>query len=286
MGGLSFSSLYANEDVSALIQSIEQSSSLNKEKQESLATSLSRKGSKKWAVTDRKKVQLACFKQSQKLMGRQTEGRKKGQLKVVKAPGEKMILKVAGDYLNHLPPEKVPAHSSAGDLFGEIPKGAARVEGRVKINPKVVRWHSTGAYAAPGEVVTLIFPEAWVKKGLKVHVSGHKDNISTKKSLMRLPSSPSRSFSVDSTTVKVAAAFGGAIYIDTGNAQRKEAPFSVKIVNALQAPYFVLGKTDVLAWKNTIRHAPAPYAELVSDRIALSFPSAWIRQKKSYPNIR
>jgi len=260
-------------EVSSLVEKIPQCRQLPQDQQEWLTGQLSRKNWKKLSPSDRKKVQLACYQASQNLIGKNDQGK----LKVVKNSGEKQILKVAGDYLNSLPPEEVPAHPSAGDLFGEISVDAKLVSRKVTIDPMVVRWHSTGLYAKPGEVVTLKFPSAWVGKGLKVHVSGHRDNISIKKSLKRLPTRPFRSFSVDEPTIKVAGAFGGAIYIDTGSEQREGKPFQVQISHALQAPYFVLGKTKVATWKNFLRQAPAPYAEMVTSRIALSFPSAWVR---------
>jgi len=271
--GLSISSLMAEIDVSSMIKDIGQYHQLSKENQETVLNGLSGKSWKKLTDQQRKDVQLACYAASKSLIGKNA----KGKLKVVKDPGEKQILKVAGNYLNGLPAEKVPAHPAAEDLFGEIPKKAPRVSQMITIDPMVVRWHSTGLYVAPGEVVTLTFPEAWVGKGLKVQVSGHRDNISVKKSLMRLPTKPARSFVVDQKTVKVAGSFGGAIYIDTGNEQRAGKPFQVKISHALKAPYFVLGETDVETWKNTLRKAPAPYADLVTERIAFSFPSAWVR---------
>jgi len=277
LGLFTLSPILAEVDAAVVVKDIGQYSQLSSEKKEALIEKLSRKHWKKITPEDRKKIQLACCKRSTQVIGFHSTGKKKGKLKVVKDPGEKAMLKIAGDYLNSLSPENVPAHPSAGDLFGEIPAKAPRVNREVTIDPSVVRWHSTGVYAAPGEVVTLIFPEAWINKDLKVFVSGHRDRISVKKSLMRLPTSPSRSYSVTSKQVQVAGAFGGAIYIDTGNKQRDGQPFTVKIFNALQAPYFVLGKTEVVEWNNSLRQAPAPYAELVTDRIALSFPSAWVR---------
>lgn len=246
---------------------------LTEEKQEEVKNQLSRRVFRKFSPEQQKKIRQACVEFSAKVIGRKPNGRLKG----VNDDGQKVILKFAGDYLNSLPPEKTPAHPRAGDLYGKIPAGAKRVSRAVRIDPAVVRWHSTGLYAAPGEVVTLEFPAAWVGKGIKVRLSGHRDRISTRKKLHRLPSPPARSFAVDRPKVKVAGAFGGAIYIDTGGKAREGKPFDVRVSNALQAPYFVLGKTKVADWKSTLRKAPAPYAELVTGRIALSFPSAWIR---------
>ncbi|NWK55227.1 hypothetical protein HW115_06370 [Verrucomicrobiaceae bacterium N1E253] len=262
-----------SEDAQALGQDILGYGKLTGEQREQLVERLSKKSLKPLSSEQREQIQRACVDASATMIGHNA----KGQLKVVKDPGAKAIMKLAGDYLNRLPAATTPAHPAAEDLFGQIPEKAPRVKQSVKIDPAVVRWQATGLYAAPGELVTLVFPDAWVGKGLQVHVSGHRDNISVKKNLMRLPTKPSRSFPVDSKEVKVAAAFGGALYIDTGNKVRAGKSFQVQVNHALQAPYFVLGKSDPKAWREQGRLAPAPYAELVTDRIALSFPSAWIR---------
>ncbi len=261
------------EEGSSIARDIGRYDQLPKDRQEALQEKLSRTAWKKLAPDERTAIQLACCERSGKILGKNA----KGQLKVVKDEGEKLILKRAGDYLNSLPPEEVPAHPAAGDIFGEIPQNARRINRTLKIDPSVVRWHSTGLYAAPGEVVEVVFPDQWVGKGLRVQVSGHRDNIPVKHALRRTPSSPARSFPVEENRVKVAGTYGGVIYIDTGSQPRDGEVFRVAIQNALEAPYFVLGKTDVKKWRNTLRQAPAPYAEFVTDRIAFSFPSEWIR---------
>lgn len=229
---------------------------------------------RKLPVKEREELGRACYEQSAELIGRDS----KGKLKMVKDEGDKLILKRAGEYLDKLPPEKTPAHPAAAALYGAIPENARRVVRTVKVDPGVTRWHSTGLYAAPGEVVGLKFPHEWVGKGLKVVVSGHRDTLPfQKKPIARTPNGLARSFPVDDVVVKVAGAYGGAIYIDTGAEPREGEPFGVKIGNALQAPCFVLGKTNPRVWKNSLRKAPAPYAEFVSDRIALSFPAEWVR---------
>lgn len=265
--------LSAAPDVTEIVKDIQNYTQLGKEKKENLLSDLSRSQWKQLSPEQKTEIGLSCYQASQNLIGKNAQG----TLKMVREKGGKQILKITGDYLNGLSVENTPAHPSAAGLYGEIPADAARIERTITIDPAVVRWHSTGLYAAPGEVVELVFPESWVGKNLNVQISGHRDNISVDKDLMRLPASPARSFPVNKATMKVAAAFGGAIYIDTGNKQRSESAFAVKVSNALLAPYFVLGKTKLSDWKNSRQHAPAPYAELVTDRIALSFPSEWIR---------
>lgn len=265
--------LSAAPDIQDLLQDIANYPALNKEQKTQVLSDNSHKFWQQLSPAQRSSVQVACYQASQKLIGKNP----KGALKVVREDGGKRILKIAGDYLKTLPVDQTPAHPRAGDLYGEIPPDAQRVERTITIDPRTVRWHATGLYAAPGDLLELTFPENWVGKGLKIQVSGHRDNISPKKDLSRLPASPARTFPVDQATVKVAAAFGGALYIDTGGAPRQEEPIRIKVTNALPAPYFILGKTTPADWKESLRLAPAPYAELVTDRIALSLPSAWIR---------
>ena len=83
-------------------------------------------------------------------------------------------------------------------------------------------------------------------------------------------------------SVQIAGAFGGAIYIDVGGQNAGTSPglgqVDIVIDNALAAPYFVLGQTTDADWIASVRDNPAPYAELVSDGLAFSIPSDWIRQ--------
>lgn len=257
-----------------LAEDVKNFKTLEAAQKEDVVSKLSKRSLNKLNAEEKLEVQHACYEMSKQWIG--SNG--KGGLKKVHDPAMGQILQIAGDYLESLPVEKTPAHPAAGAIFGEIPAGAARVSEVVEVNPWVVRWHSTGLYAAPGEVVTLKFPKEWVNKGLKVQVSGHVDKINVKNKLMRLPTSPARTFEVTSEEVKVAAAFGGAIYIDTGNERRKDGKFKVQIKDAVKAPLFELGKTDVQKWKSELRSAPAPYTEFVSPRIALSFPSEWVRE--------
>lgn len=261
----------ANIDVEARISGIK---SLSEADRAALLDALQGAALKKLTAREREAVQKASLKFSEGAIGR----RPNGKLIEVTEPLEKRLLQIAGDYLNSLPPAKTSAHAKAGELFGSISPGAARVSRTVSVNPKSERWHGTGLYAAPGEVVVVKVPNEWTKRGLKVRISGHTDRIGLDKKLLRLPASPSRSFDVTEEETHAASAFGGAIYIDSGDKPLEEAPFSISISNAVAAPSFKLGSTSPDQWRNTLRSAPAPYAELMSDRIALSVPSEWVRE--------
>jgi hypothetical protein len=57
------------------------------------------------------------------------------------------------------------------------------------------------------------------------------------------------------------------------------APDSVRltVTGAVQTPHFVLGKTSVQAWRDSIRNAPGTWGELESREIALTVPSDLLR---------
>lgn len=221
----------------------------------------------------RTELQKAAVSYSERVLGRNA----KGDLKYVRNEVGKQLLKIAGDYLHDLPPGTVPAHGAAQAIYGSIPENAERVTGTSKINPRQVRMHSTGFYAAPGEVVVVEVPENWTGRGLKVRISGHRDNIPIRKPLLRTPRSPARVFPVNKTRTEIASAYGGAVYIDTGVTPIDADPFTVKCENSLAAPTYLHGQTTLDDWKNTQRNHPAPYAEFVGHNVAISFPAEWIR---------
>jgi hypothetical protein len=179
--------------------------------------------------------------------------------------------------LEATPVEEVTKHRTAEAVFGVVPDDAPRVTRQVTIDPTVTRWHSTGLYAAPGEVVTVSIPASSLGKGFKIKLSGHRDDLSGKDNWKRMPR-VHRSFDILEETTQVASAFGGAVYFATGNHPLDEAPFDITITNAVEAPYFVLGETTDDQWNEGIRDNPAPYAELKCGRLQISLPSKFIKE--------
>jgi hypothetical protein len=112
-------------------------------------------------------------------------------------------------------------------------------------------------------------------------LSGHKDDIRETGRWSRMPYGIARRFPIDTEEVRVASAFGGAIYIDVGGEAGGNAPglgrVGVRVDGAVEAPCFVLGKTTDAEWVASLRAKPAPYAELVTPRVAISVPSAFVR---------
>ncbi|MGI9428426.1 MAG: M60 family metallopeptidase [Bythopirellula sp.] len=200
----------------------------------------------------------------------------------VSGPLNKAVLTWEANQLVGTPVSQVTAHHTAEDVYGAIPSGAPRLANHsVTINTDKTGWLDTGMYAAPGDLVTLTLPSSMVGQGYSIRLGGHVDNISSRSSWNRVPFGVSRSFTIDSTTVEVVSAFGGAIYIDVGGQAAGTAPNLGNIVltigGAIESPHFVLGQTTDADWIDTIRNNPGPYAEFVSEHLAFSVPSAWIR---------
>ncbi len=166
----------------------------------------------------------------------------------------------------------VVEHRSAEGCFG-IVGSADRVTESVFIDTSRTRWHSTGLYAAPGEVVTVTAPSDATDDGFLVRISGHVDDIQGRDSWSRMPR-VSRAFALDGETIDVASPFGGALYVDVG-AEPAADPFDIAFAGAVEAPHFVLGDTSDADWLDE-RDLPAPYAELESEHCTISLPSSMV----------
>lgn len=176
-----------------------------------------------------------------------------------------------------LPPRELAAHASSLAFPG--PVGAGRVgAARLSINPTIPGWHTTGLYAPPGEIVTVDLPAELVGTGVTIQIGAWRDphqhahRLRMKNAIRRFP--------VETPTVEVASAIGGPIYIDLptwADGSGPTGPLPLEIRGAAPAPHFRLGVTDVVAWRDSIRHHPAPWAELESDHVILTVPSEVVR---------
>ena len=190
-------------------------------------------------------------------------------------PLARLVVTLQVRELKHLPPEKVQPHPSAKFFPGDVPEGAKRVRRVVEVDANVPDWHSTGLYAAPGEVLTIRTPKEAVGKGLLVRIGAHSDTLWHLPAWRRCPEI-CRIFPIDKPEVKVANAFGGLVYIVVPRGCQL-GKVQVEIDGAVEAPYFVLGKTPFDEWGQKIRYLPAPWAELATEKVILTVPSDVIR---------
>jgi hypothetical protein len=195
-----------------------------------------------------------------------------------------------------LPVDQVTAHPAAAEFPGSVPAEAPRVKREFTFALNMPRWQSTGLYAAPGEKVTVHVTPQDVARGLSVVVGAHRDQIFNHDKWPRFPII-SRTFKITEPRTMVANAFGGLIYIDIprdknmggynvptygGYGWLDEDPSAVKgsvhvtIEGGVEAPLFQVGKTKLEDWQK-IKHSPAPWGEIASDRVILTLPSATLR---------
>lgn len=169
-----------------------------------------------------------------------------------------------------------PAPSS--DFFpGPVPKTAKRVKDLgVEIDTDVVGfrgggglvWQSTGLYAGPGDVVDVRIPKEAAGWGLLAQIGCHNDSIAHHPEWYR-PPQITRQLSLEKPLTKIGSGYGGLIYILVPPA-KPHGRVTVTFSGAVRAPSFTLGKSDVTEWRFSERELPAPFGELVSDRIILT----------------
>ena len=186
----------------------------------------------------------------------------------------RVLVSLEGRELEKVPPAQVKAHPAAVNFPGPVPATAKRESVTVTLNPKIPGWHSTGLYAAPGEVVTVRVPASAAALGWKIRIGAHSDSLWHLDSWKRFPD-VSRSFAVKSPETPVANAFGGLIYIETPKSG-DAATVNVELANAVRAPHYVHGKTTLANWKE-LRAAPAPWGELETKKIVLTLPANVLR---------
>ncbi|XP_070803584.1 TRPM8 channel-associated factor homolog [Pituophis catenifer annectens] len=132
-------------------------------------------------------------------------------------------------------------------------------------------WRSTGMYAPPATTVTLLFSSSTLNAKLQVQIGCHTDSLVNHKEWKR-PPVVTRRFPVERERMEVSSLWGGLLYIIVPE-NSSLGYFSVTIKGATQAPYFKHGETNIQDWQDTIRHYPAPWAELETENIILTLPS-------------
>jgi len=173
-------------------------------------------------------------------------------------------------------PDRATPHPCAATFPGAVPPDAPRSTVVAPIDPRVPRWRSTGAYAAAGEAITLEVPAAAAHAGLELQIGCYTDELWDFDDWLRASRIVVR-VSVKAERTVLASPFGGLVYVDVPAKCGVAAPFDAKLDHVVAAPRFTLGTTTLADWKERIRAAPAPWAELESSRVLVTVPSATIR---------
>ncbi|MEM1295357.1 MAG: M60 family metallopeptidase, partial [Verrucomicrobiota bacterium] len=194
------------------------------------------------------------------------------------------------DHFNQtLPAEQLWSIAAAEDYPGSVQEGAQRVTRTITIDGNYRGWlggrvsghwfigekRPTGLYAPPGELLTVGVPPEIVKKGVTVSIGAYWGNLAEKEEWWRYPRLL-RSFVMSQKERRVANGLGGLISIGIPR-DSKLGSFEITIAGAVEAPFYVHGKTSLDVWRSELRDAPAPWASLASDRMILALPSQFIR---------
>ncbi len=184
------------------------------------------------------------------------------------------------------PADQVEAHPAAAAFPGATPADAETVSRTLEIDTSVPRWHSTGLYAPAGKHITVSVPTPVAKasaqrrrgnpNALKVRIGTTTCRLWSKPRWHRCPEI-TREFRIDKPRTLAANAFGGLVYIVVPD-KCALGKVSVTIDGCVEAPYYVLGETSLEDWRKTVRHYPAPWAELAGKKAILTVPSARIRK--------
>ena len=136
-------------------------------------------------------------------------------------------------------------------------------------------YRMTGYYAAPGEIVSLTFPEEVLGKNIRVLVGVHFWNTYYVRPYNRL-NRISLSYSVNNTTVQVMNPMGGSILVRVPDGSNL-GDLSVTVVGAVKTPYFSTrtgSETTQQEWEAAKATANIPWVEFESDKVQLSAPRA------------
>lgn len=191
-------------------------------------------------------------------------------------PMERIALTLQLSEIEKLPPDKIEAHPMAEDFPGIVPENAKRIRKIIEIDTSIPDWHSTGLYAAPGELIKIEVPEEATGKNLKIRIGAHSDRLWDKKEWKRSPDI-CRIYHIENMETGAANAFGGLIYVVVPR-KCELGKISVKISGAVEAPYYIFSQTDLTEWREKIRHYPAPWAELATDKVIITVPSEAARK--------
>ena len=186
-----------------------------------------------------------------------------------KRPLDAMLSRHQCRMLRALPAEDVPAHPSAGNWPGLPAPGAERLIRTLALDGNTPSaghghnraerhtWRMTGLYAAPGEIVTVEIPPVLVDRDLQIQIGVHVDTLGRPDVIRRVPEILVRKPLTGAVT-RVASAFGGLVAVLVPP-DSSLGGFEATISGAIEAPFYVHGKTALTEWQRTRRHAPGAW---------------------------
>ena len=143
----------------------------------------------------------------------------------------------------------------------------------IQSNGSAHAYRMTGCYAAPGEIVTLTFPDKALNQDLRVMVGVHFWNTYYVRPYNRL-NRISLSYPVTNSTVQVVNPMGGSILIRVPDGSNI-GDLTVTVENSVYTPYFSTkagAETTSQEWAKAKFESNVPWVEFESDKVQLSAP--------------
>ncbi|WP_233635778.1 M60 family metallopeptidase [Hymenobacter setariae] len=177
---------------------------------------------------------------------------------------------------------------AAATFPGAVPAAAPRLttelvlpvrvgtNGVVEPRPGYRLAHGTGLYVAPGEKVVIYLAAKDSMHRLAAQIGVHSVDLTNNQRFTREPFDLTRRFELKPGRTEIYSPYGGALLVNIPDTTSLKE-LRIRVEGAVRAPRFELGKTSLAEWQKTIRQYPAPWAELVSNNISLTVPSARIR---------
>ena len=205
-------------------------------------------------------------------------------------PVSDILLRLEESLTQNLPANELPVHPSHVEFPGAVSSNATRITRTVTVNgnqsglPSQFGYSgarsdirmSTGLYAPPGEVITVLVEQETSELEFSILIGAHTDGL-WGKDIIKRHSKIHRDWEIENTSTEVANSFGGPIYVSIP-AGSVFGDIELTISGAIRAPMFVLGDTSDFEWLYSERENPAPWAELISNNFIMTVPSSEIRE--------
>lgn len=136
-------------------------------------------------------------------------------------------------------------------------------------------WFSTGLYAAPGEIITVIRPQALSSEKISIRINASNCDLKNYTGTKYRADKIWVQQDMTSDTLDIVNYYGGNIYIIPSRPLDAKATFI--ITGAVKSPDFVSGVTDPAAWREAILKTTVPTAELEGKRMIWTFPTKYLK---------
>lgn len=179
--------------------------------------------------------------------------------------------------------DNIPPHPAAASFPGTATlkkfffkyPNMQRLQETVEIDGSI-DWHSTGLYARPGEEIKIQALNTDIfMSDIEVQIGVHTDNLEKLNEWRRCPNIVFRNKMVNYTTT-IANPFGGPIIISSSERRNDSLKFTVE--GGIRSPTYFLGKTGTAEWQEKIRNYPAPWGELVGEKLIISAQSSLLSE--------